>query len=140
MKEEEEFPKLPDPPLPSTWQRLSASPYFWWLGAVLLMGIVVLILPSQCAFDALVFPQEKQEDLNETAFVDQDKDLQQRGDGMWYKKEDGSLYSGLGVTFHLNGQKKTRTKFADGIAIGLIEEWDENGSSVGPRFKGEISP
>ena len=86
------------------------------------------------------FPQEKQEDLNETAFVDQDKDLQQRGDGMWYKKEDGSLYSGLGVTFHLNGQKQTRTKFADGIAIGLIEEWDENGSSVGPRFKGEISP
>ena len=35
---------------------------------------------------------------------------------------------------------KTRTKFVDGVAIGLIEEWDMNGSTVGPRFKGEFGP
>jgi len=26
----------------------------------------------------------------------------------------------------------------DGISYGLIEEWDLNGSIVGPKFKGEL--
>ena len=139
MKPEDIFPTPPDAPVPTLWEKVSGSPYFWWFGAMFMMGLLVIWLPSQCSFDAIQFPQEEIEDLDKAHFVDANKDLQQRIDGMWYLKEDGTLYSGVGVTFHSNGQKKTRTKFVDGIAIGLIEEWDENGSLLGSRFKGEFS-
>ena len=32
---------------------------------------------------------------------------------------------------------KLRTRIVDGKAIGLIEEWDENGTLKGVRFKDE---
>lgn len=104
-----------------------------------MMGLVVIWLPSQCSFDALQFPEEELEDLNKEPFVDTTNDLEQRSDGMWYRIDGGELYTGVGVTFHPNGQKKTRTKYVDGLAIGLIEEWDGNGSQLGPRFKGEFN-
>ena len=140
MKEEDIFPTPPDAPEPTIWQRLSNSPYFWWFSAMFLMGLVVIWLPSQCSFDALQFPQEETEDLDNNPFVDKDKELEQREDGMWYKIDGGELYSGVGVTFHINGTRKTRTKFVDGSAVGLIEEWDTNGTLLGPRFKGEFKP
>ncbi|MEK9772896.1 MAG: hypothetical protein VW576_04970 [Opitutae bacterium] len=138
MKEEDIFPTPPDAPDPTIWERLSSSPYFWWFGAMLLMALVVMWLPTQCSFDALQFPQEELEDLDQEPFVDKDEELELRQDGMWYKTNGGELYTGVGITFHPNGQKKTRTKFVDGLAIGLIEEWDTNGSLLGPRFKGEF--
>jgi len=140
MKEEDVFPAPPEPPPPSAWQRLSASPYFWWFAAIFLMGCVVFLFPSQCTFEAIQFPTEKRVDLDQSPFVDQEKELSMAGDGLWYKAGETVPYSGLGVTFHPNGEKKTRTQFAEGIAVGLIEEWDLNGSNLGPRFKGEFSP
>ena len=86
------------------------------------------------------FPQEEFEDLDKEPFVDKDKELEQRRDGMWYKINGGELYTGIGVTFYANGPRKSRTKFVDGLAIGLIEEWDMNGTLLGPRFKGEFKP
>ena len=140
MKEEDIFPTPPDAPDPNLWQRISSSPYFWWFSAMLMMGLLVMWLPSQCSFDALKFPQGENVDLDKQPFVDIEKELEMRGDGMWYTHGDGNLYTGLGLTFYANGQKKTRTKFLEGIPIGLIEEWDENGSLLGPRFKGEFNP
>ena len=140
MKEEDIFPTPPEAPDPTIWERLSSSPYFWWFGAMILMALVVMWLPSQCSFDALQFPQEEFEDLDKEPFVDKDKELEQRRDGMWYKINGGELYTGIGVTFYANGPRKSRTKFVDGLAIGLIEEWDMNGTLLGPRFKSEFKP
>ena len=103
-----------------------------------LLGLLIIWLPSQCTFEGLQFAQEEAEDLDAAPFVDQNEELQQRLDGLWYKKADDLPYTGLGVTFHQNGQKKTRTKFSEGLAIGLIEEWDNNGSLLGPQFKNEF--
>ena len=103
-----------------------------------LLGLLVVLLPSQCSFEGLQFAQEEAEDLDAAPFVDQNEELQQRLDGLWYKKAGDLPYTGLGVTFHQNGQKQTRTKFSEGLAIGLIEEWDNNGSLLGPQFKNEF--
>jgi hypothetical protein len=138
MKEEDIFPTPPEAPDPTLWQRVSGSPYFWWLVAMFLLGLLVILLPSQCSFDGLQFAQEEAEDLEQAPFVDQNEALQQRLDGFWYNKADDLPYTGIGVTFHQNGEKKTRTKFSEGLAIGLIEEWDDNGSLVGPQFKNEF--
>jgi hypothetical protein len=138
MKEEDIFPTPPEAPDPTLWQRVSGSPYFWWFVAMFLLGLLVVLLPSQCSFEGLQFAQEEAEDLDVAPFVDQNEELQQRLDGLWYKKADDLPYTGLGVTFHQNGQKKTRTKFSEGLAIGLIEEWDNNGSLLGPQFKNEF--
>ena len=138
MKEEDIFPTPPEAPDPTLWQRVSGSPYFWWFVAMLLLGLLAILLPSQCSFDGLQFAQEEAEDLEQAPFVDQNEELQQRLDGFWYNKADDLPYTGIGVTFHQNGEKKTRTKFSEGLAIGLIEEWDENGSLVGPQFKNEF--
>ena len=138
MKEEDIFPTPPEAPDPTLWQRVSGSPYFWWFVAMFLLGLLAILLPSQCSFDGLQFAQEEAEDLEQAPFVDQNEELQQRLDGFWYNKADDLPYTGIGVTFHQNGEKKSRTKFSEGLAIGLIEEWDENGSLVGPQFKNEF--
>jgi len=93
---------------------------------------------SQCSTDAMNFPQSNVKDLDTLPFVDQDTELQQRADGLWYKLEQDIPFEGIAVTFYKNGKKKTRTQFKEGFAYGLIEEWDANGSSLGPKFKGEF--
>ena len=97
-------------------------------------GFGVMWLPSQCSFDALQFPQEEFEDLDKEPFVDKDRDLEQKSDGMWYKINGESYtFQGIGVTFLCKWREEIRTKFVkDGLAIGLIEEWDMNGSSGAP--------
>lgn len=140
MKEEDIFPTPPEAPDPTIWQRMSGSPYFWWFGAMLLMALLVIWLPSQCSFDALQFPQQEIDDIDKMPSVDKGRDLEQRQDGKWYMIDGGELYSGMGMTFHPNGERETRTKFIDGLPIGLIEVWDENGTLLGPRFKREFTP
>jgi hypothetical protein len=140
MKEEDLFPTPPEAPDPNLWERLRTSPYFWWFGAMFMLALLVIWLPSQCSYDAMQFPQENVVDLDKEPFVDQSNDLEIRRDGKWYLRKSNELYSGVGVTFHPNGQKKTRTKFIEGVATGLIEEWDANNTSIGPRFKGEFVP
>ncbi len=138
MKEEDIFPTPPEAPMPTLGQRMIHSPYFWWLGALFMMALFVMWLPSQCSFDAMSLPQEQNRDFDKEPFVDLETELQQQEDGKWYTTKDGEIYSGVGMTFHPNGKRKTRVVYVDGLPVGLIEEWDLNGSSVGPRFKGEF--
>ena len=139
MKEEDLFPTPPDAPDPTLLQRLTGSIYFWWMTAFVLMGTAVIMISAQCSNDALQFPQEQLQDLEKLPFVDLDTELVRKPDGLWYGLSDGAAYNGLAVTFHESGGKKTRTRFKDGAPFGLIEQWDENGSLIGPRFKGEFS-
>jgi len=140
MKEEDIFPTPPEAPDPTLWQRLTNSPYFWWFTAMFFLAVLLMWLPSQCSFDALQFPQEKKVDLDQEPTVNIEQELVQQADGLWYLKSSGEAYSGFGSTYHENGQRKSRRKFVDGGTIGLIEEWDSNGSLLGPRFKGEFIP
>jgi hypothetical protein len=140
MKEEDIFPTPPEAPDPTLWQRLTNSPYFWWFTAMFFLAVLLMWLPSQCSFDALQFPQEKKVDLDQEPTVNIEQELVQQADGLWYLKSSGEAYSGVGSTYHENGHRKSRRKFADGGTIGLIEEWDSNGSLLGPRFKGEFIP
>lgn len=139
MKEEDIFPTPPDAPEPTFVERLTSSAYFWWLLAFALMGIAVIFISSQCSTDAMNLPKSNLQNLDSLPFVDQDNELQQRADGLWYKTGEATPYEGLAIKFYPNGSKKTRTQIKEGIAIGLIEEWDANGSTLGPRFKGEFS-
>ena len=140
MKEEDIFPTPPEALDPTLWQRLTNSPYFWWFTAMFFLAVLLMWLPSQCSFDALQFPQEKKVDLDQEPTVNIEQELVQQADGLWYLKSSGEAYSGVGSTYHENGQRKSRRKFVDGGTIGLIEEWDSNGSLLGPRFKGEFIP
>ena len=142
MKEKEEdiFPTPPEAPLPSFWQRVSSSMYFWWMCAFFLMAVAVFLISSQCSTDALNFPQSNAKNLDVLPFLDQEKDLQLRADGLWYEIGKDIPFDGVAVTFHSNGQKKSRVQYKDGLAFGLIEQWEMNGTSVGPRFKGEFAP
>jgi len=140
MNENEDiFPTPPEAPVPSLRSRIYSSPYFWWILAFALMALVVMWLPSQCSVESLNVQSNEVENLDVLPFVDQDKELIQKIDGLWYKRGQDAPYEGVGVTFHPSGEKKTRTKYVEGLPIGLIEEWDVNGTTVGPRFKGEFS-
>ena len=96
-------------------------------------------MPSQCTMDALQVQSKEVENLDNLPFVDQEKELSQKADGLWYLTGKDVPYEGVAVTYHPTGEMMTRTKFVEGVAIGLIEEWDINGSTIGPRFKGEFS-
>ncbi len=140
MKEEYPFPTPPEAPDPTLGQRLANSPYFWWFFVFLILVAVIFLVPSQCAIEGLKFPEKKKENLDQAPFLDQAKEMVQQADGLWYPKGGDEPYEGVVVTHHENGQRKTRAKFVEGQAVGLIEEWDANGSLLGPRFKGESKP
>jgi len=139
MNQEDIFPTPPEAPPPTLRSRIYSSPYFWWILTFLLLAIVVMWMPSQCTMDALQVQSKEVENLDNLPFVDQEKELSQKADGLWYLTGKDLPYDGVAVTYHPTGEMKTRTKFVEGVAIGLIEEWDMNGSTVGPRFKGEFS-
>jgi antitoxin component YwqK of YwqJK toxin-antitoxin module len=76
--------------------------------------------------------------MNSLPQADQSKDLEFREDGLWYLIDQESPYDGAAVDFYENGTMKSRTKMIGGTAVGLIEEWDENGTVRGTRFKNEF--
>ena len=134
---EQKFPDLPDPeeiPRP----RLLSSVAYWWIGTFLLLGIAVVWLPSQCTVASISEIDQKEDSIENFPQADQTKELEFRKDGLWYKIEDESPFDGAAVDFYDNGEMKSRTKIVEGKAIGLIEEWDENGTMKGIRFKGEF--
>ena len=134
---EQKFPDLPDPeqiPRP----RLFSSVVYWWIGTFLLLGIAVVWLPSQCTAPVISDTEQEEDSIESLPQADQTKELEFRKDGLWYKIEDESPFNGAAVDFHKNGEMKSRTKIVDGKAIGLIEEWEENGTMKGIRFKGEF--
>jgi hypothetical protein len=134
---DQKFPDLPDlEDLPR--RRLLSPVVYWWIGTVLLLGIAIVWLPSQCSTENLTEPENKLEDMNSLPQADQSKELEFREDGLWYKIDQESPYDGAAVDFFENGKMKSRTKMVEGKAVGLIEEWDENGTIKGIRFKHEF--
>ena len=70
--------------------------------------------------------------------LNQDEDLEFREDQMWYKIGAELPFTGLALSYHENGEIRSQTKIKEGEAYGLIEEWDENGTKKGAKFKDEF--
>ena len=103
-----------------------------------MVGIAIIWLPSQCVSSDESFSGQEEENA-QLPEINQDKDLEYREDGLWYKVGSEETFSGVAVAYHDdNVTVKTRTKLKDGKAYGLIEEWDENGTLRGSRFKDEF--
>ena len=134
---DQKFPDLPDPTELPRRQLLSPTAY-WWIGAVLLLGLTIVWLPSHCATRHFCESDNKKDSIESLPQANQNTELEFRKDGLWYKIGGESAYSGAALDFHENGAMKSRTKIVDGKAIGLIEEWDENGTIQGIRFKDEF--
>ena len=134
---EQKFPDLPDPeeiPRP----RLLSAVAYWWIGTFLLLGIAVVWLPSQCTSASITEIEQEENTIETLPQADQTKELEFRKDGLWYKIDAQSPFSGAAVDFYENGEMQSRTRIVEGKAIGLIEEWDENGTLKGVRFKDEF--
>ena len=134
---EQKFPELPDPGETPRSRFLSPVAY-WWIGTIFFVGITIVWLPTQCSTEFIGEPAEKVDSIEELPQADQSKDLEYRQDGLWYKINQESPYSGAAVDFYEDGKMKSWTKIVEGKAVGLIEEWDENGTLKGVRFKDEF--
>ena len=134
---DKKFPDLPDPTVLPPRRLLSPTAY-WWIGAIVLLGLTIVWLPSQCATSNFSESDNKKDAIENLPQANQDTELEFRKDGLWYKIGDNSSYSGAALDYHENGVIKSRTKIVEGKAIGLIEEWDENGTIQGIRFKDEF--
>lgn len=135
---EKKFPDLPEPEEFRRPRFLSPVAY-WWIGTVFLIAIAIVWLPSQCSTPNLTVPENVEDNMSTLPQADQTKELEFREDGLWYKINQETPYSGAAVDFYENGEMKSRTKVVEGKGLGLIEEWDENGSVIGTRFKNEFS-
>jgi hypothetical protein len=134
---EQKFPDLPDPTeIPR--KRFFSSVTYWWIGTILLLGLTIVWLPSQCASNSFPEIESDKDSVENLPQANQNKELEFRENGLWYKIGDESPYSGAALDFHENGKMKSRTRVVEGKAIGLIEEWDENGSVLGVLFKDEF--
>ena len=130
---------FPDPPEGrSSLLPFSIPPVAWWVLAFVLVGIAIIWLPTQCVSSDESLSEEKEESPDNSPIANQDKELEYREDGLWYEIGSGEAFSGFAASYYENGSMKTRTKIKDGEAYGLIEEWDENGTLTGPRFKDEF--
>ena len=135
----EEF-SFPDPPDPKDlpWWRRIPSVYYWWAGSVVLLAVAFIWLPSQCSMEALNLPQRTTGSTEDFEEANQDKELEFRSDELWYKIGDSVPFSGLAISYHENGKVRSHTKVKEGAAYGLIEEWVENGTRLGAKFKDEF--
>lgn len=131
-----EFPTPPEPKEVPFYRRIP-SVYYWWFGAVFFLGLTIIWLPSQCTLDYLD-STEVTDELQGFPKVDQDKELEFREDQLWYRIGAAEPFTGVAEAFHDNGEVRSRTKVRDGLAYGLIEVWDENGTLTGPKFKNEF--
>lgn len=131
------FPDPPEAPdLP--WFRRIPSLYYWWLGAFVFLAVTIVWLPSQCTLDDLGLPERGNSEESGYSKLDQDKDLEFRQDGLWYEIDSNASFSGFAESYHPNGKIRSRTKIKEGVAYGLIEEWDANGTKQGTPFKDEF--
>jgi len=111
----------------------------WWVVAIVLLGIAIIWLPTQCISIDTNLSDQKEESTKELSIANQDKELEYREDDLWYRVGSQETFSGVAVAYHEdNVTVRSRTKLKDGKAYGLIEEWDENGTLKGRRFKGEF--
>ena len=129
---------FPDPPEGKTSKfPRSLPPVIWWVLAFVMVGIAIFWLPEQCA-SSDESPSALEEEKEELSAANQDKELEFRKDELWYEIGSGEAFSGIAESYYENGSMKTRTKVKDGKAYGLIEEWEDNGTLKGQRFKGEF--
>ena len=132
------FPSPPGPEDMPAYRRIPSA-YYWWFGSVVLLGITIIWLPSQCTMEGLNLPDRKAEELGSLKKVNQDKGMEFREDGFWYEINSKTPFTGILESFHDNGKLKSRTKVKNGSAYGLIEEWDVNGTLKGTLFKDEFT-
>ncbi len=95
-------------------------------------------MPTQCVLDDFGGGDREPSAESKYRQANQDEDLEFRKDGLWYEIQSDVPFTGFGQAYHPNGKLRSRTKIKDGVAYGLIEEWDENGSILGTPFKDEF--
>jgi hypothetical protein len=138
---DDKFPAPPEPTGDFPAERSSLPPVVWWIVAgiaVITFITFIFFLPSQCGLENIETPSPAVTDPNEQPVADQETELELRKDQLWYKIGAEKAFTGAAVEMHPNGKMKSRTLMKDGISFGLIEEWDVNGSIVGPKFKEEL--
>ena len=135
---DDKFPAPPEPEGDFPAERSSLSPIVWWIAAGIALITFLFYLPRQCGLENIETPSPAVTDPNEQPVADQETELELRKDQLWYKIEAEKPFTGAAVEKHPNGKMKSRTLMKDGISFGLIEEWDANGSVVGPKFKDEL--
>ena len=142
---EEKFPDIPEPPeseplesggLPVDRSNLRIA--LWWVAGLVSLFTIIIFMTSRCGVERLNLPGPTTADPADLPAADQDTELEFRKDQLWYKIGEDKPFSGAAVSRHPNGKMKSRTKVKEGAAYGLIEQWDANGSLLGPRFKGEF--
>jgi len=135
---DDKFPAPPEPTGDFPAERSSLSPIVWWIAAAIALITFIFFIPSQCGLENIEPPSPAITDPNEQPVADQETELELRKDQLWYKIDAEKPFTGAAVEKHPNGKMKSRTLMKDGISFGLIEEWDVNGSIVGPKFKEEL--
>ena len=135
---DDKFPAPPEPTGDFPAERSSLPPVVWWIVAGIAVITFIFFLPSQCGLENIETPSPAVTDPNEQPVADQETELELRKDQLWYKIGTEKAFTGAAVEMHPNGKMKSRTLMKDGISFGLIEEWDVNGSIVGPKFKEEL--
>ena len=135
---DDKFPAPPEPTGDFPAERSSISPIVWWIAAGIALITFIFFIPSQCGLGNIETPSPAITDPNEQPVADQETELELRKDQLWYKIDAEKPFTGAAVEKHPNGKMKSRTLMKDGISFGLIEEWDVNGSIVGPKFKEEL--
>ena len=135
---DEKFSAPPEPTGDFPADRSSISPIVWWIAAGVALITFIFFIPSQCGLENIETPSPAITDPNEQPVADQETELELRKDQLWYKIDAEKPFTGAAVEKYPNGKMKSRTLMKDGISFGLIEEWDVNGSIVGPKFKDEL--
>ena len=135
---DDEFSAPPEPAGDFPAERSSLSPVVLWIAAGVALISVIFFLPSQCGLENIQTPSPAITDPEKGPVADQETELELRKDQLWYKIGGEKPFTGAAVEMHPNGKMKSRTLMKDGISFGLIEEWDLNGSVVGPKFKDEL--
>ena len=135
---DDKFPAPPEPKGDFPAERSSLSPIVWWSAAGIALITFLFFIPRQCGLENIETPSPAVTDPNEQPVADQETELELRKDQLWYKIGAEKSFTGAAVEKHSNGKMKSRTLIKDGRSFGLIEEWDANGSVVGPKFKDDL--
>ncbi len=137
---DEKFPEIPEPPEPADLpaDRSNLRVVLWWVAGFVSLVTIIILMTSQCGLQQLNLPSPSVSDPADLPAADQETELEFREDQLWYKIGEDMPFTGAAVSRHPNGKLKSRTKVENGAAYGLIEQWDANGTLLGPRFKDEF--
>jgi len=119
---------------------MNISPRTKWIS----VGAVTLLFVFTLAFCGEEEDEEGQ-DLNspgasgggDSPGVNQDVYLEVRKDQLWYHVDEESPFTGYAYTYYTDTndtKMKTRTYIVDGVAEGIIDEWNLDGTKKGGGF------